>query len=80
MQQHELRQPQGATHRKKRIGRGNASGHGTYSGKGLKGQKARAGGGGFGVVFFDSPGAWLQFQNVIAAAADAFRAVVVVYI
>ncbi len=45
MQQHELRQPAGATHRKKRVGRGNASGHGTYSGKGLKGQKARAGGG-----------------------------------
>src|SRR5439155_17766458 len=45
MQQHELRQPEGATHRKKRVGRGNASGHGTYSGKGLKGQKARAGGG-----------------------------------
>jgi len=45
MQQHELRQPQGATHKRKRVGRGNASGHGTYSGKGLKGQKARAGGG-----------------------------------
>ena len=45
MQQHELRQAAGATHRKKRVGRGNASGHGTYSGKGLKGQKARAGGG-----------------------------------
>src|SRR5437868_5378662 len=45
MQQHELRQPEGATHKKKRVGRGNASGHGTYSGKGLKGQKARAGGG-----------------------------------
>ncbi len=45
MQQHELRQPAGATHRRKRVGRGNASGHGTYSGKGLKGQKARAGGG-----------------------------------
>jgi len=28
---------------KKRIGRGNGSGIGTYSGKGLKGQKARAG-------------------------------------
>ena len=42
MQQHELRQPQGATHKRKRVGRGNASGHGTYSGKGLKGQKARA--------------------------------------
>ena len=45
MRQHELRQPAGATHKRKRVGRGNASGHGTYSGKGLKGQKARAGGG-----------------------------------
>lgn len=45
MQQHELRQPEGATHKRKRIGRGNASGHGTYSTKGTKGQKARAGGG-----------------------------------
>jgi large subunit ribosomal protein L15 len=45
MQQHELRPPKGATHKRKRIGRGNASGHGTYSTKGMKGQKARAGGG-----------------------------------
>jgi len=45
MQQHELRQPEGATHKRKRIGRGNASGHGTYSTRGQKGQKARAGGG-----------------------------------
>jgi large subunit ribosomal protein L15 len=43
--QHELRPPAGARHRPKRVGRGNASGHGTYSGRGLKGQKARAGGG-----------------------------------
>ena len=28
---------------KKRLGRGNSSGHGTYSGKGVKGQKSRAG-------------------------------------
>jgi large subunit ribosomal protein L15 len=28
---------------KKRIGRGNSSGHGTYSTKGLKGQKSRSG-------------------------------------
>jgi large subunit ribosomal protein L15 len=28
----------------KRLGRGNASGHGTYSGKGQKGQRARSGG------------------------------------
>src|SRR5581483_11415766 len=45
MQQHELRQPAGATHKRKRVGRGNASGHGTYATKGLKGQKARTGGG-----------------------------------
>lgn len=30
--------------KKKRFGRGNASGHGTYSGRGQKGQKARSGG------------------------------------
>src|SRR5436309_11073618 len=45
MQQHELRQPAGATHKRKRVGRGNASGHGTYATKGMKGQKARSGGG-----------------------------------
>lgn len=30
--------------RKKRVGRGNASGHGTYSTRGIKGQRARSGG------------------------------------
>lgn len=35
----------GATHSKKRIGRGNGSGLGGTAGKGHKGQKARAGGG-----------------------------------
>lgn len=45
MHQHDLRQSPGARHRSKRVGRGNSSGHGTYSGRGLKGQKARAGGG-----------------------------------
>ncbi|PIY78798.1 MAG: 50S ribosomal protein L15, partial [Parcubacteria group bacterium CG_4_10_14_0_8_um_filter_35_7] len=30
--------------KRKRVGRGNASGHGTYSGRGLKGQKSRSGG------------------------------------
>lgn len=43
MQAHHLRPPRGAKHAKKRVGRGNASGHGTYSTRGLKGQKARAG-------------------------------------
>ncbi len=45
MQQHELRQAPGATHKRKRVGRGNASGHGTYATRGRKGQKARSGGG-----------------------------------
>jgi len=30
--------------KKKRLGRGNASGHGTYSTRGIKGQKSRSGG------------------------------------
>ncbi len=40
---HELRPDRGATHSKKRVGRGNSSGNGTYAGKGLKGQKSRSG-------------------------------------
>jgi len=43
MQPHELGPPKGARHKRKRVGRGNASGHGTYSGRGSKGQKARSG-------------------------------------
>jgi large subunit ribosomal protein L15 len=43
VEQHELRPPRGARKPRKRIGRGNASGHGTYSGRGIKGQQSRAG-------------------------------------
>jgi large subunit ribosomal protein L15 len=43
MQAHQLRPPPGARHARKRLGRGNAAGQGTFSGRGLKGQKARAG-------------------------------------
>ena len=43
MQAHQLKPARGSTHVKRRVGRGNASGVGTYSGRGLKGQKARAG-------------------------------------
>lgn len=45
MKQHELKPAPGSRHRPKRVGRGDGSGHGSYSGRGLKGQKARAGGG-----------------------------------
>jgi large subunit ribosomal protein L15 len=41
----ELRPARGAKKNRTRVGRGNGSGHGNYSGKGMKGQKARAGGG-----------------------------------
>jgi large subunit ribosomal protein L15 len=41
VEQHTLRQADGARHAKKRVGRGQASGQGTYAGKGRKGQKAR---------------------------------------
>ncbi|TAK04983.1 50S ribosomal protein L15 [Patescibacteria group bacterium] len=41
---HSLHPAKGSTKRKKRVGRGNASGHGTYSTRGMKGQKARSGG------------------------------------
>lgn len=44
MRQDELRPSAGARHKKKRVGRGNSSGHGTYSGRGCKGQKSRSGG------------------------------------
>lgn len=41
---HNLKVNKKAKRKPKRRGRGNASGHGTYSGRGLKGQKARSGG------------------------------------
>ena len=45
MKQNELKASAGAKHKKKFVGRGNGSGHGTYSGRGCKGQKDRSGGG-----------------------------------
>ncbi len=45
MQAHELRPPKGARHKRKRVGRGDGSGHGSHSGRGSKGQKSRSGGG-----------------------------------
>ena len=45
MRLNELAPVPGSKHKRKRVGRGNSSGHGTYSGRGQKGQKSRAGGG-----------------------------------
>ncbi len=43
MNLHELRDNEGATKRKKRIGRGPGSGKGKMGGRGIKGQKSRSG-------------------------------------
>lgn len=45
MKQNELGPSSGARRERKRVGRGDGSGHGTYSGRGCKGQKSRSGGG-----------------------------------
>jgi large subunit ribosomal protein L15 len=45
MRLEDLRPAPGATHRRKKVGRGPASGHGKTATKGSKGQQARSGGG-----------------------------------
>jgi len=43
VRQNELSPAPGSKRGRKRVGRGNGSGHGTYSGRGSKGQKSRSG-------------------------------------
>jgi large subunit ribosomal protein L15 len=43
MKQNELSPAPGAVKNRKRVGRGNGSGHGTFSGRGCNGQKSRRG-------------------------------------
>lgn len=43
MRQDELSPAPGSRRNRKKVGRGNGSGHGTYSGRGCNGQKSRAG-------------------------------------
>ena len=45
MKLNDLRPDEGATRKRKRVGRGKGSGQGKTSGRGTKGQKARSGGG-----------------------------------
>ena len=45
MQLNDLRPAEGSRKNRKRIGRGNSSGHGTTAGRGTKGQLSRSGGG-----------------------------------
>jgi large subunit ribosomal protein L15 len=43
MDQSNLKPPAGSKHKKKRVGCGDGSGHGTFSTRGCKGQKSRSG-------------------------------------
>ena len=45
MQMHQLKPALGSRKKRKRLGRGDSSGHGSFSGRGMKGQKSRSGGG-----------------------------------
>jgi large subunit ribosomal protein L15 len=45
MKLHDLRPNKGATHKRKRVGRGSGSGLGKTAGRGTKGQNSRSGGG-----------------------------------
>ncbi len=45
MRQNDLRPPAGAKRNRRRVGRGDSSGYGSFSGRGMKGQKSRTGGG-----------------------------------
>jgi large subunit ribosomal protein L15 len=45
MKIHELAPPEGSRKKRKRVGRGQGSGHGGTAGRGHKGQKSRSGGG-----------------------------------
>ena len=45
MQQQDLRSPRGAKKARRRVGRGDSSGYGSFSGRGVKGQNSRSGGG-----------------------------------
>lgn len=44
MMAHDVSPSKGARKSRKRVGRGDGSGHGSYSGRGVKGQKSRSGG------------------------------------
>lgn len=41
---HQLKPASGSKKKRKRVGRGNSSGHGNYSTRGMKGQRSRSGG------------------------------------
>ena len=45
MQQQDFRSPKGAKKARRRVGRGDSSGYGSFSGRGVKGQNSRSGGG-----------------------------------
>ena len=43
MMEHDISPPKGARRARKRVGRGDSAGGGSYAGRGMKGQKSRSG-------------------------------------
>lgn len=65
-----------STHRKKRLGRGNASGHGSYSTRGMKGQRSRSGGKG-GLKLKGIRGYLLRIPKTRGFKSNALRPVAI---
>ena len=68
-----MRPPKGARKNRKRVGRGDGSGNGTYSGRGLKGQKSRSGGGSSMIKFQGGQLSLLKRLPSIRGFTNIFR-------
>ena len=58
---------------RKRIGRGLGSGKGRYSGRGIKGQKARSGSNKMRVGFEGEPQRWFEVEDYVQLLCDHVR-------
>ena len=72
MELHDLKPNEGARKDRKRKGRGTASGYGKTSGRGMKGQNARAGG---GVPLYHQGGNLPYFRKLPFMRGEGFRVI-----
>lgn len=75
MRQNELSPVSGSKHSRKRVGRGDGSGHGTYSCRGLKGQKSRSGPG-IALRFEGGQTPWLSDCHINVALLISSRSII----
>ena len=72
MELHDLKPNEGARKNRKRVGRGTGSGYGKTSGRGTKGQNARAGG---GVPLYHQGGNLPYFRKLPFMRGEGFRVI-----